>query len=107
MKCFSPCSVSKSKYTNYWYIQQGAAAAYSSSHRSDHLCHLLDDFADLVLGDDQRRRQGQGVAGDAEHQIVVVEGAVEAVEAALARRVRAGREVDAGGQADRADVHHI
>src|SRR3954471_23541377 len=98
MKCFSPCPTSKLKYTNYWYIQQGAGCGVyevSLSHRPDHLRHLVDDLADLILGDDQRRRQHQGVAGDAEHQVVVMEGAVEAVKAALARRLRAGCEVDA------------
>ena len=55
----------------------------------------------------KRRRQRQGVAGDAQHQVVVVEGAVERVEAALAGQVRTRREVDAGGQAHGADVHHV
>jgi len=58
-------------------------------HRADHLGDLADDFADLVFADDQRRRQRQGVAGDPQHQVVVVERAVERVEAALARQVGA------------------
>ena len=45
-------------------------------------------IADLFLADDQGRRQRQGVAGDAHHQVVIEEGAVERVEAAFARLVR-------------------
>ena len=64
-------------------------------HRADHLRDLLDNFADLVFADDQRRRQRQRIAGDAQHQVVVVERAVQAVETALARLLRARREIDA------------
>ena len=54
--------------------------------RADHLRDLFDDLADLVLGDDQGRGQAQRVAGHPHHQIIVVEGAVEPGEAALAWR---------------------
>src|SRR5258707_6217701 len=76
-------------------------------HRADHLRDLLDDFADLVFADDQWRRQRQRIAGDAQHQVVVVERAVQAVETALARLLRARRQIDARRQAYGADVHHI
>src|SRR5258708_31825309 len=76
-------------------------------HRADHLRDLLDNFADLVFADDQGRRQRQRIAGDAQHQVVVVERAVQAVETALARLLRAWRQIDARGQPDGADVHHI
>ena len=59
-----------------------------SGYRADHLGDLLDDLADLILADDQRRGQRQGVTGDAHHQVVVVERAVQPVETALARQVR-------------------
>src|SRR6266581_3233859 len=77
-----------------------------SSRGADHLGDLVDDFADLVLADDQRRGQRQRIAGNPQHQIVVVEGAVQPDETALARQVRDRGEVDAGGEADGADIYY-
>src|ERR1700688_259115 len=74
---------------------------------ADHLGNLVDDLADLVFADDQRRGQRQGIAGDAQHQVVVEKCAVEPVKAPLARKVRTRRQVDAGGQPDGADVQHV
>src|SRR5258705_5444061 len=76
-------------------------------HRADPLRDLLDNFADLVFADDQGRRQRQRIASDTQHQVVVVERAVQAVEPALAGLLRARREIDACGQPDGADVHYI
>src|SRR3954452_16334164 len=39
-------------------------------HRADHFGDFRYDLADLVVADDQRRRQGKGVPGDAQHQVV-------------------------------------
>src|ERR1700730_17138646 len=59
-----------------------------------HLLGLLEDLADLVFRDDQRRRERDGVAGDAEHQPVFVERLLHALIGALAERVGARGEVD-------------
>ena len=60
----------------------------SLRYRADHLGDPLDDLADLILADDQRRGQREAVTGDAQHHLVVVERAVQRVEAALAGQVR-------------------
>src|SRR5579863_10710745 len=78
-----------------------------SGHGADHLGYLLHDFADLVLADNQGWGQRQGVAGNAQHQVVVEEGAVEPVEAALAYLVWTRGKVDPGSQSDGADVDHV
>ena len=57
-----------------------------------------------VLGDDQRRRERDGVAGDAEHQADVVEGALHRLEGARADGVGPRGEVDGADEADGADV---
>src|ERR1700726_3667465 len=79
---------------------RGIEAPIALRDRADHLGDLLADLADLVFADDQWWGQRQRIAGDAQHQVVVVEGAVQRVEAALAGQVRARREVDARCQAD-------
>ena len=55
---------------------------------------------------DQRRRHRNRIADDAEHDALVVEAALHRLEAALADRVGPRREIDAGGEADAADVEH-
>src|SRR5678815_3362 len=77
-----------------------------SVHLPDHLADLLEDLADLVLGDDQRRRERDGVAGNAEHQAVLVEGAFHRVIGALAIGVGARREIDRRHEAERTDIEH-
>ena len=69
-----------------------------SRHRADDLRELVGDLADLVLGDDQGRREGDGVAGDAHHQ-ALVETAIHGLEGARADRVGAGGEVDGANKA--------
>ena len=60
-----------------------------------------------ALGDDQRRAHGERVADGAEHDAVLVEAAFQRLEAALADGVGLAGEIDADGQADRADVEHV
>ena len=47
------------------------------------------------------------VAGDADHQALVVERLLHGVVGAPADGVGPRREVDAGGEADAADVEHV
>ena len=54
----------------------GRAGEAALGDRADHLGDFCDDLADLVLADDQRRGQRQGIPGDAQHQVIVVERAV-------------------------------
>ena len=42
---------------------------------------LVEDLADLAFADDQRRRHGERVADDAEHDVVVVEAALHRLTA--------------------------
>src|SRR5215510_9567060 len=74
--------------------------------RLDDLAHLLEDLADLAFADDQRRRHRNRIADDAEHDALVVEAALHRLVAALADAVGPRGQVDAGGQADAADVEH-
>src|SRR5947199_1380973 len=61
-----------------------AEAQKALRHLFQHVAELLHDLVDLRLGDDQRRRYGECVAGDAHHQPLVVEGALHRLEAACA-----------------------
>src|SRR4029079_17496472 len=74
--------------------------------RLDDLADLFEDFPDLALTHDQRRRHRNGVADDAEHDALVVEAALHRLVAAFADAVGPRSEVDAGGQADATDVEH-
>jgi hypothetical protein len=62
--------------------------------------HLVD----LAFGKGQRRRQRDGVAGDADHHVLIVEGVLHRRESAGGRLAFDGREVDAGNDAAGADV---
>src|SRR6185295_18037608 len=55
-------------------------------HRLDHSRHLLDDLIDLCLAHDQGRRERDGVAGDADHQVLAFEGVHHRVIGAPADR---------------------
>src|SRR3954453_1842749 len=57
-------------------------------HLPHHLADLVEDLADLVLRDDQRRRERDGVAGDAEEEAVLLEALLHRVVGALADSVR-------------------
>src|SRR5665647_406956 len=76
-------------------------------HLLDDLGDLVEDFADLRFGDDQRRAHGDGVAGNAEHDAVVVEAVFERLVAAQANSIRLAGEIDAGHQTDSADIEHV
>src|SRR5437868_9848984 len=106
MLVFSLATLELPRALHLWMDLAGRAER-SLRHRADDLADLFDDLADLVPADDQGWRQRQGVAGDAQHQVVVMERAVERVEATLARRLRSSGEVDAGGEAHSADVDHV
>jgi hypothetical protein len=43
------------------------------SHRLDRLSDLIDDLADLILADNQRRRQFDRIAGNADHDVSLME----------------------------------
>ncbi len=49
------------------------AEAAPLRHRSDHPGDLGEDLLDLALAHDQRRRERDGVAGDADDQVLLVE----------------------------------
>jgi hypothetical protein len=83
----------------------GAPEAYSTSatpHRADRLHHLVH----LPALDDQRRRQGDDVAGHAGQQ-AAVEGGLERRHGAGGRGAGTGLQLDAGDQAEVADVDHV
>ena len=61
---------------------------------------------DLFLGNDQRRREQQGI-GARSDQDTVLEAAVGAFGAACARRSVTRLEIDGGEQADVADVDDV
>src|SRR3954453_17065193 len=71
----------------------------------DRLAGDLDDLVDLVLLDDQRRRHGERVARLAPPQ-AGVEGLPERLVAARTDRAF-GREVDAAGEPEVADVGDV
>ena len=71
------------------------------------LADLVEDLADLRFGDDQRRAHRDGIARRAEHQTVLVERTFQRLEAALADGVGPAGEIDADGQANRADIEHV
>ena len=54
----------------------------------------------------KRRGDRQGIAGDPDHQVLVVEGPFHGLVAALAGGAGPRRKVDAGRNADRAHVEH-
>src|SRR6185436_20285265 len=74
--------------------------------RLDDLADLFEDFPDLALAHDQRRRHRNGVADDAEHDAFIVEAALHRLVAALADAVGPRGEVDAGGEAHATDIEH-
>src|ERR1700680_4339811 len=47
-----------------------------------HLCHPVENIANLGLRDDQGRAERDGVAGDTDHHILIVEGGRERLVAA-------------------------
>ena len=73
---------------------------------SDHPAHLVENLADLRLADDQRRRQRERIAGDADHQRPH-RGTRGPSPHKRGRRMRRARgEIDAGSQPDGADIEH-
>src|SRR4029079_10547746 len=78
----------------------------SSRQRLDHAPDLFEDFADLAFAHDQRWRDRDRVPDDAEHDALVVEAALHRLEAAFADAVGTRGEIDAGGEANAADVEH-
>src|SRR5262245_17202164 len=75
--------------------------------RFDRLGHLLEDLPDLAFAHDQRRRQRDGLASDAHHQVFVVERMHHGVVGAPADGVGPRGEIDAGRDPDGADVEHV
>src|SRR5437899_12845160 len=75
-------------------------------HRLDHFADLAEYLPDLVLAHDEGRAQRDGVAGDADHDALLVERPLHGRVGALAEAIGLGREVDAGDEADGADVGH-
>lgn len=71
--------------------------------RSQTFAQPFGDFVNLRGADDQRRRQGDDVAGHPDQQ-AGIKHRPEDVLAARARRPRARRQLDAGNQAEIADV---
>src|SRR5665213_141445 len=64
----------------------------------------IDHFGDIGFGNDKGRRQRDGVAADADHEILFGEGKLDRVIAAPARGFRIGFEFDSRRQTDIADV---
>src|ERR1700754_1286620 len=84
-----------------------ACSGAGSRDRADHLADLVVGLTDLLLGDEQGRRQDQRVADGPQHDVMVVERAVDPGEAALAHLVRQWRQIDAGGETNGADIDHV
>ncbi|MNF02569.1 hypothetical protein D3C80_2017320 [compost metagenome] len=72
----------------------------------EHVAKLAEQFVDLRLGDDQRRRQRDDVAGGADQEAVLI-GLQEGVEGTLGRLAGDRLQFDRADQADIADVDDI
>ena len=91
-------------------ISAGRSCCRSNSAHTPYaritLRNLDEHLADLRLAHDQRRRQRERVAGDADHQALVVEGAVHRLGGARAQCTGTRREIDAGREPHGADIEH-
>src|SRR5215468_2701087 len=72
-------------------------------HRFQHLAQLIEHLVDVGLLDDERRREGDDVAGDADQQAVLV-GPQEGFEGAGAGFAGARLQFDAAEEAEVAQV---
>src|SRR5690349_17221394 len=75
----------------------------SSVYGAKHVADVVDQLVDLALGDDQRRRQRDNVAGGAD-QCPLLEGFHEGREGALAWAAGDRLELDSADEADVSDI---
>jgi flagellar biosynthesis/type III secretory pathway chaperone len=78
----------------------------SSGRALQRIAEDRDDILEMLLLCDQRRREGDDVAGHADQQ-ALLEAIDEDVIGARARRAVARGQFDAGDEADRADVDDV
>src|SRR4249919_1967489 len=78
-----------------------------SGHGLDDVAELVEHFPDLAFAHDQWRAERERIADGTEHDIVLEKAEIERVHAALADSVGPACEIDADGEADRADIEHV
>src|SRR5687768_3051780 len=84
----------------FWGPPGSGGGAYGSRQ-------TLENPVDVAAIEDQRRRQGDDVAGAADQQVVLAERPLEHLVAAGAGRAGAAREFDRADQAEIADVDDV
>src|SRR5215217_4045089 len=67
---------------------------------------FVENLVDLAVGNDERRRECDGIAGDAQHDVMLVKSALHGMISALAGLTRQWSQVDTGDKTNGAHILH-